>query len=67
MHDLWHAVLLVTTLFSVAGAAIVLLAPLLFEERHRVLERSRPLVAGLVLAGGVLLAVEWLVLHPGFL
>ena len=67
MHDLWHVLLLGTILFGAAGAAIVLLAPLLFEDRSIALERARPVVLGILLAGGFLLALEWLVLHGRFL
>ena len=67
MHDLWHVLLLATILFGLAGAAIVLLAPVLFESRSAPLERARPLVLGLLAGGAFLLALEWLVLHGRFL
>ena len=63
MHGLWHAVLLVAILLGSAGAAIVLLAPLLFGKRSVVLARARPVVVGLLVGVAALLLLEWLVVH----
>lgn len=63
LHGLWHAVVLGSTLFAAAGIAIVLLAPLIFEEPGTPLERARPAVLGLAGAAVVLLLVEWLLAH----
>ena len=63
MHFLWHAVLLIAILLGVAGAAIVLLAPLLFGNRSLALARARPVVVGIAVAAAALLALEWLVVH----
>jgi hypothetical protein len=60
-------VVLATTLLAAAGAAIVVLAPLLFEDRSGALDRARPVVLGLVTAAAILLASEWLVVHGGSL
>ena len=67
MHRVWHVVVLTTTLVAVAGAAIVVLAPLLFEDRSGALDRARPVVVGLVVAAAILLVSEWLVVHGGSL
>jgi hypothetical protein len=63
VHGLWHAVLLVAILLGSAGAAIVLLAPLLFGNRSVVLARARPVVVGVLIAAAALLVLEWLVVH----
>ena len=62
-HDLWHLVVLGSTLMGAAGLAILVLAPLIFEEPPPGLERAKPLVAGLVAVAAVLLAAEWLGVH----
>jgi hypothetical protein len=62
-HDLWHLVVLGSTLMGAAGLAILALAPLIFEEPPPGLERAKPLVAGLVALAAVLLAAEWLGVH----
>ena len=67
MHRVWHVVVLATTLVAVAGAAIVVLAPLLFDDRLEALERVRPVVLGLFVAAAILLVSEWLVVHGGSL
>lgn len=62
-HELWHVVVLGSTLFGGAGALILVLAPLIFDPPPEGLERARPLVVGgILLAVGVFLA-EWLVVH----
>jgi hypothetical protein len=48
---------------AAAGLAIVLLAPLVFEEPLPGLNRAKPLVFGLIGVAGVLLALEWLGVH----
>jgi hypothetical protein len=67
VHRVWHVVVLATTLFAVAGTAIVVLAPLLFEGRSGALDRARPVVLGLFVAAAILLVLEWLVVHGGSL
>ena len=66
-HEIWHVVVLASTLFAAAGLAIVLLAPLVFESPPPGLTRARPLVLGLVVAAALLLAAEWLGVHGGSL
>jgi hypothetical protein len=65
MHEAWHVVVLAATLLGATGLALVVLAPLLFENPPPGLTRARPVA--LVLAGGVvlLLLVEWLAVHSG--
>ncbi|MFN2489805.1 MAG: hypothetical protein ABR529_08735 [Actinomycetota bacterium] len=55
---------LASTLFAVAGLALVLLSPLVFDAPPRGLRRARPFVLALAAAALVLLGVEWLVVHP---
>ncbi|MGH2756408.1 MAG: hypothetical protein ACRDI3_01315 [Actinomycetota bacterium] len=56
-------VVLVSALFGAAGAGILLLAPLVFDEAPTGLDRARPFVlASIGLAAG-LLAAEWLGVH----
>lgn len=63
MHELWHVVVLASTLFGGAGALILMVAPMVFDSPPERLARARPLVLGLILlAVGVFLA-EWLVVH----
>lgn len=62
-HDLWHIVVLGTTLFAGAAAAIVALAPVIFERPPQGLDRVRPAAIGLGVVAVVLLAVEWLGIH----
>jgi hypothetical protein len=62
-HELWHALVLSTTLFGAAGLAIIVLAPLVFDEPPPGLVRARPLVVGAIAAAVVLLLVEWLAIH----
>jgi hypothetical protein len=62
-HDLWHLAVLGSTLMGAAGLAILVLAPLVFEEPPPGLQRAKPLIAGLVLVAAVLLGAEWLGVH----
>jgi hypothetical protein len=62
-HDLWHLLVLGSTLMGAAGLAILVLAPFVFEEPPPGLERAKSLVGGLVLLAAVLLAAEWLGVH----
>jgi hypothetical protein len=62
-HDLWHLVVLGTTLFGAAGLAIIGLAPLVFDEPPPGLARARPFLIGLIVAAVLLLLVEWLGIH----
>ena len=62
-HNLWHLIVLGSTLMGAAGLGIVLLAPLVFEQPPPGLARFRPMVLGLVGLAAVLLAAEWLGVH----
>ena len=62
-HDLWHLVVLGSTLMGAAGLAILALTPLIFEEPPPGLQRFKPLVAALVGLAALLLLVEWLGVH----
>ena len=62
-HDLWHILVLGSTLFAAAGLALLLLAPLVFDELPPGLTRYRPAVMALIGAAAVLVAVEWLGIH----
>jgi hypothetical protein len=62
-HELWHVLVLASTLFGGAAALILVVAPQVFDSLPEGLARARPLVMGLIfLALGVFLA-EWLVVH----
>jgi hypothetical protein len=63
VHGLWHAAVLGSTLLSVAGLAIVVLAPLIFDFRPPGLSRARPYVLALAVTAAGLLAAEWLFAH----
>lgn len=63
-HELWHILVLTSTLFGAAGLAIVLLAPLVFDRPPPGLVRARPLVLALIGLAVVLLGVEWYAVHP---
>ena len=62
-HRLWHVAVLAATLFAAAGAAILALAPLIFDEPPPGLRRVRPLLLALIALAGVLLVVEWTAVH----
>ena len=55
--------MLATTLLAAAGAAILLLAPLVFEEVPPGLRRARPWVVGSVTVAVLLMVVEWTSIH----
>lgn len=63
-HDLWHIAVLGSTLFGGAGLVIVLLGPLVLEERARKPSQGvRRAVMGLLALAALLLLLEWLVIH----
>ena len=62
-HEVWHVLVLASTLVGAASAAILLLAPIVFETYPASLRRARPLVIGLIVLGLVLLIVEWRIVH----
>jgi hypothetical protein len=63
VHRLWHAVVLGSALLALCGVALLVLAPLLFEEPPPGLERARPVVLALAGLAAALLAVEWVLVH----
>jgi hypothetical protein len=64
-HEVWHVLVLGSTLLGAAGGVILLLAPVVFETYPEGLRRGRPAVLGVVVLAGVLLAIEWLLVHGG--
>jgi hypothetical protein len=62
-HQLWHLVVLGSTLFAAAAVAILVLAPLVFDGTPPELTRRRPLLTGLVAVAALLLVAEWLFAH----
>jgi hypothetical protein len=62
-HQLWHVAVLGSTLFAAAGAAILLLGSLVFDEPPPGLTKARPAILALALLAGGLLALEWLGVH----
>ena len=62
-HDLWHIAVLGSTLFAAAGAAILALGSLLWDDTPPGVVRARPSIIALVGVAGVLLALEWLGVH----
>ena len=62
-HRLWHIAVLASTLLAAAGAAIQLLAPLVFEELPPGLRRTRPWVLGSIVLATILLVLEWTSVH----
>lgn len=63
MHELWHITVLVVTLIGGAGIALVALAPLVFDSTPPGLRRARPVVLAAAAVAGVLLVIEWTVVH----
>lgn len=62
-HELWHVAVLASTLLGAAGALVLLLAPLLFEETPAGVARARPLVVALEGVAAVILVMEWVAVH----
>jgi hypothetical protein len=63
VHEVWHIAVLGSTLFGAAGAAILGLSGLVFEEPPPGLARARPLLIGLIALASLLVTWEWLVVH----
>jgi hypothetical protein len=62
-HDLWHVFVLGSTLLAAAGAAILVLASVIFDATPPGLGRARPAVIGLIAVGAAIVLVEWFVVH----
>ncbi len=62
-HEVWHVMVLGSTLLGAGAGLIYLLGPVVFENSRDGLRRGRPLVLGLVVLAVVLLAIEWLLVH----
>ena len=62
-HNLWHVAVLATILLAAAGAAILLLAPLVFEAEPPGVRRARPWVLGSVAVAVILMVLEWTSIH----
>jgi len=62
-HDLWHIAVLGSTLFGAAGAAIIALGSLIFDDPPPALARWRPVIAAVVAAAAVLVILEWTLVH----
>ena len=63
-HEVWHALVLGSTLFAAAGAVILAMAPLFFEAPTPGLTGPKKAVLALLVAAVVLLVLEWTVVHP---
>jgi hypothetical protein len=63
MHEVWHIIVLAAALFGAAGAAILLLAPLVFDVLPSGLERYRPALLAGIGSAAVLIVLEWTVVH----
>jgi len=63
MHEVWHIMILAAILFAAAGAAILLLAPLVFDAPPEGIARYRTALLGAIGAAIVLVILEWTVVH----
>jgi hypothetical protein len=63
MHEVWHIMVLAATLFAAAGAAILLLAPLVFDTPPAGIAKYRPALLAAIGAAIVLVILEWTVVH----
>jgi predicted ABC-type exoprotein transport system permease subunit len=62
-HRIFDVVVLVATILGGAAAAMLILAPLVFETVPGAFRESRRLLVFLIILGIVLFALEWLVIH----
>lgn len=62
-HELWHVLVLASTLFGAAGAVLLFLSSLIFESPPPGLTRARPLMIGAIALAVGVFAMEWLVVH----
>ena len=61
MHELLHVAVLVSTILGGAGLALLALWPLVFESPTP--PRTRWVAVALVAAAGLLLLMEWQLVH----
>ncbi len=62
-HEIWHVLLLASTLFAAAGIALLTLFWFAFDEPPAPGTMVRPLVWGVVAVVAILLVVEWVGVH----
>lgn len=62
-HELWHVLLLASTLFAAAGIALLTVFWLAFDEPPAPSTTVRPVVWGVVAVVAILLVVEWVGVH----
>ena len=62
-HEVWHLLVLGSTLLAAAAGVILVLAPLVFDGTPPELARRRPLLLGLIGVAALLLVGEWLLAH----
>lgn len=62
-HRLWHVSVLVVTLLGAGALALLVLAPLAFDDLPEGLRRARPVLVGAVIAAAALLLAEWRWIH----
>ncbi len=62
-HEVWHVLVLATTLLGAAGGVILLLAPVVFDEQPEGLRRARMGILVLIFGAGILLTIEWMIVH----
>jgi hypothetical protein len=62
-HEIWHVFVLSSTLLGGAGAAILLLSSVVFQDPAPGLRRARPGVVGLICLAGLVVIAEWHVVH----
>ena len=63
MHEVWHILILAVALLAAAGAAILLLAPLVFDSPPPGLARYRPALLTGIAVSAALIIVEWTWVH----
>jgi hypothetical protein len=62
-HELWHVLVLASTLLAASGAAILVLSSVVFDAVPAGLRRARPAVLALILGAAIILFTEWFVVH----
>jgi hypothetical protein len=62
-HEVWHVVVLASTLLGASAAAILLLSSIVFDAIPAGLRRARPAVLALIVGAAIILLAEWFVVH----